>query len=172
MLFFDHFTEAQTAIAPGQQIGPGLTLVYDTASAMECTVRRSRRRDRLGADAPTLVIDGRARAPEDWFGIEIDLPRACNAVAITGRNYPVHRLFPRLHFEVLGKTEHLDLADVAASDSFATRYFDAREWREVPLFRDSGAESARLTVLVPSSPWFVMEIQDIRLDATGGTNDA
>lgn len=167
MLFFDQFTETPCAVAPGQPIGPGLSLVYDTASAMDCSVRRSARRDRIGAGAPTLVIDGRERAPQDWFGIEIEVPRHCDMVALTGRNYPVHRLFPRLHFEVLGKTEHLDLADVAASDSFATRYFDAREWRDDPLFRDSGAETARLTVLIPSTFWFVMEIQEIRLDGAG-----
>ena len=81
----------------------------------------------------------------------------------------MHRLFPRLHFDVLGKIEHLDLAHVAAHDAFATRYFDAAEWREAPIFRDGAPNQVRLTVLVPSTPWFAMEIERIEIH---GAQDA
>lgn len=168
MLFFDQFQETAVEVQPDQPIGPGVALVYGAASAMTCTLRRSFRQGRLSNGAPTLVIAGKNRAPDDWFGIEITVPATSQGVAITARNYPVHRLFPRVHFEVLGKTEHLDLADVAASDSFATRYFDAAEWQDAALFRDCGAETARLTLLIPSTPWFVMEVQEITVD--GGRN--
>ena len=163
MLWTDQFGEEPVATAPDLEIGEGIKLVYELDSRMQCTVRRSSRVLPSGAPCPTLVIDGSQRAPDDWFGIEIELPPQTSGVTMTCRNYPVHRLFPRLHFDVLGETQHLDLAHVAAHDAFATRLFDAAEWREAPIFRDGEPDDVRLTVLVPSTPWFAMEIQAIEV---------
>ena len=169
-LNFAGFGQEAAPVAPDAAIAPGVSLVFSAEAKMHCTVQRGLWRDPMGAERPTLLIRGENRAPDDWFGIEITLPAHAEAITITCRNYPVHRLFPRLHFDVLGRVEHLDLAHVAAHDAFATRRFDATEWRETPLFRDGAPEAIRLTVLVPSSPWFAMEIGDISIEE--GTADA
>ena len=167
MLFFDQFTATPVAVTPDTVIGAGVKLVFDQSARMRCGLRRSQWRDPTGQNRPTLVIAGERRAPDDWLGLEIALPPTAGAVTLTCRNYPAHRLFPRLHFDVLGRIEHLDLAHVAASDVFATRRFDAAEWQEQPIFRDGAPDGVRLTILVPSSPWFAMEIQTIEIENGG-----
>ena len=66
-----------------------------------------------------------------------------------------------LHYDHAGGTGHVDLPDVAASDAFATRSFDARNWLDAHGI--ATASALRLTILVPSTPWFAMEIQSIAL---------
>ena len=158
------FSDAPAPIVPDTRIAPGVALVFSPDAAMRCTARRSHWSDPGAGGCPTLLISGENRAAEDWFGVEITLPLDTRTVALTCRNYPVHRLFPRLHFDAHGRVEHLDLAHVAAHDRFATRRFDAAEWREQPAFRDSAPTALRLTILVPSSPWFAMEIARIQID--------
>ena len=161
MLNFEQFGTDPSAFLPAHEIGPNVRLVFDPAASMALTVRRSTRLLQDGGHVPTLVIRGSDRAPEDWFGIEIDLPHPAHDVELTGRNYPVHRLFPRLHYDYPGGSGHMDLADVAASDAFATRLFSARDWADDPTI--ARANALRLTILVPSTPWFAMEIQAVEI---------
>ncbi|MFK7941747.1 MAG: hypothetical protein AB8B85_02355 [Paracoccaceae bacterium] len=161
MLNFDSFGREPVLVTPGAEIGPGLRLVFDRAAKMELSVRQSERQLASGRVLPTLLLHGKDRAPDDWFGIEIDLPSAKHDVNLTVRNYPVHRLFPRLHYDRPAGQGHMDLTDVAASDAFATRHFEAREWADRQDI--ATASDLRLTVLVPSTPWFAMEIQAIVL---------
>lgn len=161
MLNFNQFGPDPTAFLPGDEIGPGVRLVFDPAASMELNVRQSARSLPGGRAAPTLVIHGRDRAPDDWFGLEIDLPDINHDVELTARNYPVHRLFLRIHYDSLGGDGHIDLADVAASDAFASRLFPAQSWTEAATA--ARALALRLTILIPSTPWFAMEIQAITL---------
>ena len=164
ILHFDQFAPEGRTVEPDAEIGPGMRLVYDAACPMDIRVRLSERVMTAGECAPTLVIHGRDRAPDDWFGLEIDLPDAAHDIALTARNYPSYRLFPRLHFEEAGgRTGHIDLPDVAASGAFATRILSARLWADHPGITE--ARNLRLTLLIPSTQWFVMEIQEIRIKA-------
>ncbi len=164
MLAYDEFTEEPQSITPGTEIGPAVKLVFDHSAAMTCTVQRSSRKGMLGQPEPTLVIRGQDRAQPDWFGVELWVPPSVAKATMIARNYPVHRLFPRLHFDTGGKTYFVDLPDVASSDSFAARTFDLRNWCEDPAFWNNAPGRMRLTILVPSTPWFAMEIAGIETE--------
>ena len=127
MLDFMQFGTDAVPLLPGAVIGDGVRVVFDPDASMVITVRRAERHQPAGRTMPTLVLRGEERAPEDWLGVEIDLPGPAYDVELTARNYPVHRLFPRLHYDHAGGTGHVDLPDVAASDAFATR---APRWAE------------------------------------------
>ena len=159
------FSDTPGPLAPDTRIAHGVALVFSPDATMRCTARRSLWHSPCDGGCPTLLISGEDRAPGDWFGVEMTLPLDARSVSLTCRNYPVHRLFPRLHFDVQGRVQHLDLAHVAAHDRFATRRFNAAEWLEQPAFRDCAPEALRLTILVPSSPWFAMEFARIEIDA-------
>lgn len=157
MLDFDAFPESARAVGPHTTVGHGVSLVWDPSAAMRVTVRRGQP---MGRDAPSLIVRGENRAEDDWFAVELDLPVAARHVSLTARNYPAHRLFPRMHYDVAGETRHMDLADVAAPDGFDTRHFEAAAWAEAltPL-----PDALRLTFLIPSTPWFAMEIAGLRI---------
>lgn len=159
MLQFDHFGPEPVPVRPGAALGPDVRLVFDAGAAMVLTVRRAERQMVGGRMVPTLVLRGDNRAADDWLGLEIDLPHQAHDVELTARNYPVHRLFPRLHYDHGGGTGHVDLPDVAASDAFATRLFPAVWWTGNAAV--TAASAWRLTVLIPSTSWFAMEIQGI-----------
>ncbi|MEM1300921.1 MAG: hypothetical protein AAGH68_16755 [Pseudomonadota bacterium] len=161
MLDFNQFGTDAVPVLPGAVIGDGVRVVFDPDASMLLTARRAERDLPGRRTTPTLVLRGENRAPDDWLGVEIDLPSPAHDVALTARNYPVHRLFPRLHYDHPGGTGHVDLPDVAASDTFATRIFDARTWSDA--HRIASARALRLTVLIPSTPWFAMEIESIKL---------
>lgn len=161
MFHFDRFGPDPVALSRETVVASEARLVFDPNAEMDLTVRRSERTPSNGAAIPTLVICGKNRAPDDWLGLEIDLPGPAHDVEMTARNYPAHRLFPRLHFDTPQGTRHLDLPDVAASDQFATRVFSAGSWLGTPALDQ--ARKLRLTVLIPSTPWFAMEIQPIRI---------
>ena len=163
MLDFDRFGPDPQSVPPGSEIGSGIRLAYDRDSKMVLGVRRTERLLACGQAVPTLHIHGQNRAPEDWFGIEIWLPHAETDITMTARNYPAQRLFPRFYYQTGKKTGYVDLPDAAASDSFHTRLFEARRWAGgLP---SSQISKTRLSILVPSTVWFVMEIQDITLGA-------
>ncbi len=157
MLDFDAFPEAACAVGPHTTVGRGVSLVWNAASAMRVTVRGGQP---MGRTAPSLIVRGENRAQDDWFAVELDLPVRTRTVSLTARNYPAHRLFPRMHYDVAGETRYLDLADVAATDGFGTRHFDAAEWAKVLA---TSPDALRMTLLVPSTPWFAMEIAGLRI---------
>lgn len=164
MLHFEEFGGEPEPLAPGALIGRGVRLVFDPDAAMALSIRRAARTRPFGPTQPTLVVSGQNRAPEDWLGLEIDLPSPSADLSLTLRNYPANRLFPRLHYDFGNEVRHLDLADVAASDSFATRLFASASWAAAPGI--TAAMGLRLTVLIPSSPWFAMEIAGIETRET------
>lgn len=161
MLDFEKFGPDPVPVLPDTELGAGVRLVFDDDAAMALTVRCGTHDQGGGSSAPTLVLRGENRAPDDWLGLEIDIPHWAHDVEITARNYPVQRLFLRLHFDHSGRYRHLDLPDVASSDMLSTRVLQARLWQRDDVM---AADSAlRLTVLIPSTPWFAMELQSIVL---------
>ena len=146
-------------------IGEGVRLLHDADARMVCTISRGTSQDAFGKPADTLKIAGANRRSEEWFGIEIDLTDETDELSITLRVYPAIRLFPRLHFDLGTETRHVDLPDVAASDSFAARHLQARQWRSQNTWPD-GAARPRMTLLVPSTPWFILELMSIERRAS------
>ncbi len=159
MLDCEKYGETPVPIRAGERIGADVLLAFEPDTKMQCRVCR---RSRDGA--PTLLIRGEERAEQDWFGVEVMLPPDAHTITVTARNYPADRLYPRLHMRGAdGKPFHLNLPDQAAADHFVERRFALRELFPDPAFWTSGITMHRLTILVPPSPWFVMEIADIHL---------
>lgn len=159
MLNYDEYGESPAPIQAGERIGKDVLLAYEPGTEMRCSVRRH---DHDGT--PTLLIRGENRAEHDWFGVEVMLGATAGAILMTARNYPAERLYPRLHMTGPdGKPFHLNLPDQAAADHFTERRFDLRELCPDPAFWASGVTLHRLTILVPPSPWFVMELAEIKV---------
>ncbi|MEM7060672.1 MAG: hypothetical protein AAF557_24085 [Pseudomonadota bacterium] len=142
-------------LSAGTEVGEGIKIIYDPGTAMECTVRAA-------PSGQGIILHGDNRAPADWFGVELDLHTATQAVRITCRNYPAERLFPRLFYD-RGDEKGLavDLPDVAASVQIAERVLEARLWAGDARFASAPADALRLALFVPSSVWFAMEIRAI-----------
>ena len=155
--------QASAELAPlpaDTKIGEGIKVIYDPSSAMRCSVRRAP----VGTG---IILHGENRAPEDWFGVEIDLSPGTSAVRITCRNYPAERLFPRLFYDRgEQKGVAVDMPDVAASVQIAERVLDARMWTQDPGLAATPIDAMRLALFVPSSKWFAMEIRSISIEAT------
>ena len=133
---------------------------------MVCTVARASAPDAYGTPVETLKIAGANRRDEEWFGVEVDLTEDTEELSMTLRIYPAIRLFPRIHFDLGAETRHVDLPDVAASDSFATRHFQAMQWQS-HIAWPRGARRPRMTLLVPSTPWFILEMMSIERRVSG-----
>lgn len=136
-------------------LGEGIKVIYDPASTLRCSVR--------AAPCGTgIILHGDNRAPEDWFGVELDLPIDTTAVRITCRNYPAERLFPRIFYDRgIQVGVPVDLPDVAASVQIAERVLDARLWSDDAGLAVAPLDALRLALFVPSSKWFAMEIRSI-----------
>ncbi len=160
LLYFSQYSQEPTLISHVERIGEGIRLLYDPAAELVCTVARSEVADHFGAVNSSLKISGANRKPEEWFGIEIDLTPETTELAVALRVFPALRLFPRIHFNLGNDVRHVDLADVAASDSFSTRYFRSKQWRSLSEW-PAKATSARMLLLIPSTPWFILELAGI-----------
>lgn len=160
MITFSQYSDDPTVISHSESIGDGVRLLHGPDARMVCTVARSDAETPFGTRQDTLRIAGANRKPEEWFGIEIDLTPETIELAIALRVYPAIRLFPRVHFNLEKDVRHVDLPDVAASDSFATRFFPAHQWRAHPEW-PSKATQPRMLLLVPSTPWFILELMEI-----------
>ncbi len=146
-------------------IGDGVRLLHDPSARMVCMIQRSGADDAYGDAQDTFRIVGANRHAEEWFGIEIDLNQETDLLDLSLRVYPALRLFPRLHFDLGTHTRHLDLSDIAVCDGFAGIQFRAEQWRtraEWPV----GAKRPRVTLLVPSTPWFILELMSIERRAS------
>lgn len=164
MLDFSLYEATPTVISHVERIGDGVRLLFDAEAKMVCTVARAEVTNHFNQQQECLRISGANRKPDEWFGIEVDMTRETVELALSLRVYPAIRLFPRVHFNIGEEVRHVDLPDVAASDSFATRFFNAHQWhshREWP----SSATRPRMLLLVPSTPWFILEITDIERKA-------
>ena len=157
MLNFAQYSNEPTVISHVEHIGEGARLLHDPKAELVCTVARSEFRDHFKKNKPSLKISGANRKSEEWFGIEIDLTRETTELSLELRLFPALRLFPRIHFNLGDEVRHVDLPDVAACDSFATRFFRAKQWRSHPEW-PAKATSPRMLLLVPSTPWFILEL--------------
>lgn len=164
MLDFSLYERDPTVISHLERIGEGVRLLFDADAKMVCTVARSQIVNHFDEPQDCLRISGANRKADEWFGIEIDMTPETVELALTLRVFPAIRLFPRVHFDLENDVRHVDLPDVAASDSFATRFFNARQWRSHSEW-PSTAIRPRMLLLVPSTPWFILEMTEIERKA-------
>ena len=164
MLNYTQYSEDPTIISHVERIGEGVRLLHDPNAAMVCTVARSDCQDFFGNNKPSLKISGANRKSEEWFGLEIDLTLDTAEISLDLRVFPAVRLYPRMYFDLDDEVRYFDLPDVSASDSFATRVFHARQWRSHPEWSVK-AKSPRILLLVPSTPWFILESAELKCRA-------
>ncbi|MEM6622512.1 MAG: hypothetical protein AAF674_09815 [Pseudomonadota bacterium] len=159
MLDFVPYTQGPSQVLPGAALGPDAWLWWDGATGLTVSIARGRR-PADGAD--TLTIRGEGRQPDDWFSIDVRLGPMARAVRLVMRNYPAHRLYPRLHFDVANGTPfHVNLPELVATDHFTQHSVQLRDWCPDPAFWRSGDRMDRLTLLLPYSPWFVLEVAEL-----------
>lgn len=164
MLNFLLYDATPTVISHREAIGDGVRLLFDPNAKMVCTVARTSVTNHFNEAQDCLRISGANRKAEEWFGIEIDMTPDTIELALTLRVFPAIRLFPRVHLNIGEEVRYVDLPDVAASDSFATRFFSAQQWRSLSDW-PSTATRPRMLLLVPSTPWFILELTGIERKA-------
>lgn len=145
-LNFDAFTTDPIDVAPYKEIGEGIVLAYDKVAYKNGTVAQAR-----CGKAGSLIVDCKGFAHQ-WFGLEMTLGDSFDEVYLQMRTYPFSHFYPRIYFG----TGQRDLAKVETSTDVFDLRFTRDHFRAAEVL--DTAKNVKISLLVPSSDWFVFEL--------------